>query len=108
MERDLIPIWEKAALSAEEAAAYMGVNRELIRALAHAAKHGMSDFPAFWVGKSIKVARPPLLSWIADVAVSHRDLKQAAAMVENAKQMSEARGRGRPRRRRVWTVEEVR
>lgn len=107
IEKELIPIWEKAALTAEETAAYMGVNRELIRALAHAAKHGMSDFPAFWVGKSIKVARPPLLSWIADVAVSHKDLKQAAAMVENAKQMGEARGRGRPRRRRVWTVEEV-
>ncbi len=107
MTNELIPIWEKAALTAEEAAAYMGVSRELIRALAHAAKHGMSDFPAFWVGKSIKVARPPLLSWLTDVAASHKNLKQATVMVENAKQMSEARGRGRPRRRRVWTVEEV-
>ena len=101
MEQELIPIWEKAALTAEETAAYMGVNRELIRALAHAAKHGMNDFPAFWVGTSIKVARPPLLSWLADVAVSHKDLKQAAAMVVNAKQTDEMRGRGRPRRRRV-------
>ena len=98
---ELIPIWEKAALTAEETATYMGVSRDLVRALAHAAKHGMSDFPAFWVGTSIKVARPPLLSWLTDVAVSHKDLKQAAAMIENAKQMSETRGRGRPRRRRV-------
>lgn len=108
MEKDLIPLWKKAALTAEEAAAYMGVSRDLVRALAHAAKHGTGDFPAFWVGTSIKIARPSLLSWLADVAVSHKDLKQAAAMVENAKQISETRGRGRPRRRRVWTVEEVR
>lgn len=108
MEKDLIPIWKKAALTAEETAAYMGVNRDLIRALAHAAKHGMGDFPVFWVGTSVKVARFPLLTWLADVATSHRDLKRAAQMVENAKQMGEMRGRGRPRRRRVWSAEEVR
>lgn len=101
MEKELIPIWEKAALTAEETAAYMGVSRDLVRALAHAAKHGMGDFPAFWVGTSIKVARPSLLSWLVDVAGSHKDLKQAVAMVESAKQMDEIRGRGRPRRRRV-------
>ncbi|MBF1684347.1 MAG: helix-turn-helix domain-containing protein [Selenomonas sp.] len=86
MERDMIPVWEKAALTLEETASYMGVGVDTIRALAHAARHGMGDFPAFWVGNKIKV--------------SHRDLTKAAAMVENAKQMSETRGRGRPRKRR--------
>ena len=86
MERDMIPVWEKAALTLEETASYMGVGVDTIRALAHAARHGMGDFPAFWVGSTIKV--------------SHRDLTKAAAMVENAKQMSETRGRGRPRKRR--------
>lgn len=100
MERDLIPTWEKAVLNVEEASAYMGIGVEQIRALAHAARHGMGDFPAFWVGKSIKVSRRALLQWIDDIAVSHRDLTKAAAMVENAKQMSEARGRGRPRKRK--------
>lgn len=100
MGKELIPIWKKAALTVEEAAAYTGVRIELIRALAHAARHGMGDFPAFWVGKTIKVSRRALLQWLDDVAVSHRDLTKAAAIVENAKQMSEAHGRGRPRKRR--------
>ena len=86
MERDMIPVWEKAARTLEETASYMGVGVDTIRALAHAARHGMGDFPAFWVWNKIKV--------------SHRDLTKAAAMVENAKQMSETRGRGRPRKRR--------
>ena len=100
MERDMIPVWEKAALTLEETAAYMGVGVDTIRALAHAAKYGMGDFPAFWVGTTAKVARLPLLKWLADVATSHRDLKQAARMVENAERMSETRGRGRPRKKR--------
>ena len=101
MERDLIPIWEKAVLNLEETAAYMGIGVAQIRALAHAARHGMGDFPAFWVGTSVKVARLPLLSWIADTAMSHRDLKRAAKIVENAKQVETARKRGRPRKKIV-------
>jgi hypothetical protein len=99
MEKAQIPIWEKAALSTEETAAYMDVHVDLVRALALASKHGMNDFPAFWVGTSVKVARLPLLSWIADTAMSHRDLKRAAAIVENAQQVETARKRGRPRKR---------
>ena len=100
MARDLIPTWEKAVLNVEEASAYMGIGVEQIRALAHAARHGMGDFPAFWGGKTIKVSRRALLQWLDEVAVSHRDLSKAAAMVENAKRMSEERGRGRPRKSR--------
>ena len=96
--RAVIPIWEKAALSTEETAAYMDVHADLVRALALASKHGMNDFPAFWVGTSIKVARLPLLSWLADTAMSHKDLKRAAAMVEHAKQVEMTRKRGRPRK----------
>lgn len=96
-----IPIWEKAALTADETAVYMDVDVTLVRALAHAAKHGMNDFPAFWVGTSIKVARLPLLSWLADAAASQKDLKRAAAIVENAKQVETARKRGRPRKKIV-------
>ena len=39
MERDLIPIWEKAVLTIEETASYMGVHENLVRALANASKH---------------------------------------------------------------------
>lgn len=96
-----IPVWEKAALSTEETAAYMDVHVDLVRALALASKHGMNGFPAFWVGTSIKVARLPLLSWLADAAAAQKDLKRAAAIVENAKQVETARKRGRPRKKIV-------
>ena len=98
MERDMIPVWEKAALTLEETALYMGVGVDTIRALAHAARHGMGDFPAFWVGTTAKVARLPLLKWLADAATSHRDLKRAAQMVENAEKIGMTRRRGRPRK----------
>ena len=101
MERDLIPVWEKAALTLEETASYMGVGVDTIRALAHAARHGMGDFPAFWVGTTAKVARLPLLTWLADAATSHRDLKRAEAIVANAKEIAAAPKRGRPRKMRV-------
>lgn len=93
-----IPVWEKAALTIEETASYMGVHENLVRALANASKNDLNDFPAFWVGRVIKVARKPLLKWLEDVATSHHDLKRAAAMVENAEQMQMTRRRGRPRK----------
>ena len=93
--KDLIPIWEKAALSVEEAAAYTGVGEGVIRALAHAAKHGRSDFPAFWIGKGAKIPRHALIDWLKDVAMSHRDLRRAEIVVER---VQEQRGRGRPRK----------
>ena len=102
MERDLIPIWEKAALTIEETASYMGVHENLVRALANASKHDLNDFPAFWVGRVIKVARKPLLKWLADVATSHRDLKRAAAMVENATKVEMRRGRPRKQIAEGW------
>lgn len=95
-----IPVWEKAALTIEEATAYTGIGERLIRSLVHASLHDRSDFPVFRIGDTSKIPRLPLLKWLEDAATSRRDLKRAAAMVENAKQMSEARGRGRPRKRR--------
>lgn len=61
MEQEAIPVWEKAALTIKETASYMGVHEDLVRALANASKHNLNDFPAFWVGRVIKVARKPLL-----------------------------------------------
>ena len=98
MASDLIPVWEKAALTIEETAVYMGVGVETIRALAHAAKYGMGDFPAFWVGTTVKIARLPLLKWLEDMATSYRDLKRAGRMVENAEKIEMTRRRGRPRK----------
>ena len=92
-----IPVWEKAALTIEETASYIGVHENLVRALANASKNDLNDFPAFWVGRVIKVARKPLLKWLEDVATSHRDLKRAAVMVENGTKVEMRRGRPRKR-----------
>ena len=93
-----IPVWEKAALTIEEATAYTGIGERLIRSLVHASLHDRSDFPVFRIGDTSKIPRLPLLKWLADAATSHRDLKRAAQMVENAAKMEIQRGRGRPRK----------
>lgn len=97
MAKEEIPVWEKAALTIEETASYIGVHENLVRALANASKHDLNDFPAFWVGRVIKVARKPLLKWLEDSAMSHRDLNRAAAMVDNAAKLEMRRGRPRKR-----------
>ena len=97
----MIPVWEKAALSVEETIALTGFGRDTVRALTFAAMNNVGDFPAFRIGRSIKVARLPLLDWLRDVALSHRDLKRAEAIVTRAKEMASAPKRGRPRKIRV-------
>lgn len=97
----MIPVWEKAALSVEETIALTGFGRDTVRALTFAAMNNVGDFPAFRIGRSIKVARLPLLDWLRDVALSHRDLKRAEAIVTHAKEMAAAPKRGRPRKIRV-------
>ena len=100
-EVEVVPIWEKAALTVEETIAFTGIGRDTVRALVFAALNDVGDFPAFRVGKSIKVARLPLLDWLRDAALSHRDLKRAEAIVAHAREMAAAPKRGRPRKMRV-------
>ena len=93
-----IPVWEKAALTIEEATAYTGIGERLIRSLVHASLHDRSDFPVFRIGDTSKIPRLPLLKWLEDAATSRRDLKRAAAMIENAVTAQTIRRRGRPRK----------
>ncbi len=97
-----IPVWEKAALTIEETVAYTGIGGKLIRALAHASLNERSDFPAFRIGVTVKIPRLALLKWLEDVATSHRDLKRAAAMVENATKVEMRRGRPRKQIAEGW------
>ena len=98
MAKEAIPLWNKAALTIEETAAYTGIGERLIRSLVHASLHDRSDFPVFRIGETSKIPRLPLLKWLEDAATSRRDLKRAAAMVENVEVMSKVRRRGRPRK----------
>lgn len=98
MAKKEIPVWEKAALTIDETAAYTGIGGKLIRALAHASLNERGDFPAFRIGVTVKIPRLALLKWLEDVSISHRDINRAAAMVENAEQVQITRRRGRPRK----------
>lgn len=100
-EVEAVPIWEKAALTVEETIAFTGIGRDTVRALVFAALNDVGDFPAFRIGKNVKVARLPLLDWLRDVALSHRDLKRAEAIVAHAREMAAAPKRGRPRKMRL-------
>lgn len=98
MAKESIPLWQKAALTIEEASAYTGIGERLIRSLVHASLHDRSDFPVFRIGVTSKIPRLPLLKWLEDAATSRRDLKRAASMVENAMTAQTTRRRGRPRK----------
>ena len=97
-----IPVWEKAALTIEEATAYTGIGERMIRSLVHASLHDRSDFPVFRIGDTSKIPRLPLLKWLEDSATSRRDLKRAAAMVENATKVEMRRGRPRKQIAEGW------
>ena len=97
-----IPVWEKAALTIEEATAYTGIGERLIRSLVHASLHDRSDFPVFRIGDTSKIPRLPLLKWLEDAATSRRDLKRAVAMVENATKVEMRRGRPRKQIAEGW------
>jgi len=93
-----IPIWEKAVLTVEEAAALTGIGRDVIRALAHHALYGPGDFPVFTVGKSLKIPRLSLLEWLSDAAACGRNLKRAEMTAEAARKLPAGGKRGRPRK----------
>jgi excisionase family DNA binding protein len=93
-----VPIWEKAVLTVEEAAALTGIGRDVIRALAHHALHGPGDFPVFTVGKSLKIPRLSLLEWLSDAAACGRNLKRAEMTAEAARKLPAGGKRGRPRK----------
>lgn len=99
MPKPMIPIWEKAVLSVEEAAAYGNISHQIIRGHALLAKIGKSTFPAFWVGDTLKVHREEFNEWLKEVAVGHQKL-EIKTVTEMLKQVTEIK-RGRPRKGRA-------
>lgn len=59
--KDSVPIWEKAALTLEEAAAYSGIGQNKIREISNADN---CDF-VLWVGSKRLIKRKQLDSYIA-------------------------------------------
>ncbi|PWM77021.1 MAG: hypothetical protein DBY32_09355 [Phascolarctobacterium sp.] len=104
MSVDKVPIWNKAVLSSEEAAEYSNLALVYIQAHAYLAKCGQSDFPCFWVGKSIKVHRQALDKWLEELAYGHQVLELARVrnIIKNMDKLDGllVKRRGRPRKQK--------
>lgn len=100
MAKPEIPVWEKAVLSAEEAAAYGNISPQIVRAHAFLAKVGKSNFPAFWVGNTLKVHREEYNHWLKELAMGHckLEIKTVQSIIAEANQPATP---GRKRRNRL-------
>lgn len=94
-----IPVWNKAVLSLEEAAAYGNLNVHLLRGFSVLAAAGKSNFPVFYSGDTMKIPRVSFERWLEGLGDSHSklELKVVQRMVSEAKEPAK---RGRPRKER--------
>lgn len=92
-----IPVWVKAVLSVEEAAAYGNISPQLIRGFSALARAGRSDFPVFYSGDTLKIPRQAFERWLEELANDHKrlDLKIVRRMIVS---LEEPIKRGRPRK----------
>lgn len=72
-----IPIWHKATLTPEEAAAYGDIDVKIIRIFGQLAKLGRSDFPSFYCGSHLRINRALFDEWLAELARGHHSLELA-------------------------------
>ena len=93
-----IPVWHKAVLTIEEAAAYGSVGQQLLRGFVALAKAGKSDFPVFFSGNSIKIPRIGFEAWLERMGSEHTkcELKTIQRMIAS---LDEPVKRGRPRKK---------
>lgn len=99
-----IPVWHKAVLTIEEAAAYGDMNQHLLRGFVALAKAGKSDFPVFEVGTSFKIPRVGFEQWLEKLGNEHTqlELKTVKRMIKSLQEGSlTAKRRGRPRKERI-------
>ena len=76
-----VPLTERAALTAEEAAALTGLPVKILRGQAYLAraKPKLSTFPAFLVGDKLMIPRQPLVAWVEQQGSRHGTLTHADA-----------------------------
>lgn len=99
-----IPVWRKAVLTIEEAAAYGDMNQHLLRGFVALAKAGKSDFPVFEVGTSFKIPRIGFEQWLEKLGNEHTqlELKTVRQMIKSLNESSATvKHRGRPRKQRI-------
>ena len=100
--KETIPVYRKAVLSVEEAAAYGNISGLIIKAYALLAKNKRGDFPCFWSGNTLKIPRVAFEKWLEDMGQKNEcfGIKNIKAIIKNAQQQ-DAPKIGRPRKQRI-------
>lgn len=95
-----IPVWRKAVLTVEEAAAYGNISQHLLRGFVALSRAGKSEFPVFYSGNSIKIPRVSFERWLESLGDGHvqLELKTVQRMVAD---LNESKKRGRPRKNKL-------
>ena len=75
MEREQIPVWEKYALSPEEASRLFSLSAAFFRAAGQLTKSGYLDLPCFWIGNHLKINRLMMIEWLNDKSDGREDFK---------------------------------
>lgn len=100
--KETIPVYRKAVLSVEEAAAYGNISGLIIKAYALLAKNKRGDFPCFWSGNTLKIPRVAFEKWLEYMGQKNEcfEIKNIKAIIKNAQQQ-DAPKIGRPRKQRI-------
>lgn len=70
-----IPIWEKYAISPEEASKLFSLPAEFFRLAGQLTKAGGYDLPCFWIGSHLKINRLMMINWLNDKSDGREDFK---------------------------------
>lgn len=100
MEREQIPVWEKYAISPEEASKLFSISADFLRLAGQLTKEGGYDLPCFWIGSHLKINRLMMINWLNDKSDGREDFKTALLKkrVEEFKNGLNQRGRKRKAR----------
>ena len=97
MEREQIPVWEKYAISPEEASKLFSISADFLRLAGQLTKEGGYDLPCFWIGSHLKINRMKMIEWLNDKSDGREDFKTSLLKkrVEELKNGLNKRGRKR-------------
>lgn len=100
--KETIPVYRKAVLSLDEAAAYGNISELIIKAYALMAKAKRGDFPCFWAGDTLKIPRVAFEKWLEDMGHKNEcfEFKNIRAIIKNARDQDKPKV-GRPKKQRI-------
>lgn len=98
MEREQIPVWQKYAITPEEASMLFSLPAEFFRLAGQLTKSGAYDLPCFWIGSHLKINRLMMIEWLKDKSDGREDFKTALLKKRIEELKSGLHQRGRKRR----------